>query len=225
MNTYKKYLTAEWQEEAREYYKNTFYVNNDIGHKIDHIDSVFVGMVELAHKVKAKVDIDVIFMCAYLHDIKSNEDRKNHHTLAGEYVEAISDPWLSMFSQGEITLIANAVREHRASRVVEPFSMYSTLIRLADKGVPEFQAIVERIAKANVKSIPANLSTEEHGKLINKVIHHLEEKYSRTGYITTDVEYVTMYKEELETLWKRIESYSTSELGSIINLIVLNTIG
>jgi hypothetical protein len=219
------YFRNQWQKEAREYYRHTFYIHNDLGHQIDHADDVYKNMAMLACKLKSpSIDYHIIFMCAYLHDIKVYENRKEHHDLAGDYVKNISDKYLKMFNSDELCIIENAVREHRASSVTSSSSIYSKILRIADKGRPDLQAIISRMVKSNKFPTDIKDSLDAYGEKIKYIIDHLKAKYSRTGYITNDTEYVEHYKVELEELWSKLESYSDSELGSLVNLITLSTL-
>jgi len=197
---------GNWKKDARDFYNKKFYVNNDAGHYIDHADDVYKEMMRLNLHLGLQLNEDMIFMTAYTHDIFVNEGRKNHHSLARDYVIGNSDTFLEQFDPDELRLIGQAVNEHRASGKDHYSNDYARLIRLGDKGTPNLDKIIMRGYTSNKHkhdAIDEDMATE--------VVHHLKDKYGRDGYGFKSTDYRIVYGHELEEFWLELDKIDVAE--------------
>jgi len=184
----------------REYYKR--YLSPVKGdnvrnsHGIDHCDDVYNLMILLNDKLKYGYSKSVIALAAYTHDLYSDtKNRSNHHKLAYEHVINRNDDILKTINSETLSLIANAVLEHRASYTGEFSSNLSRLISAADRGLPDYDLHYNR-------SLVYNDGNHK------EVVDHLVDKFGRDGYATKKYPdfYIEMFKEELEIFFKKIDN-------------------
>lgn len=174
--------------------------SNSLSHGMEHIDSVVETALYLRAKYNLDVDTEEIVVAGLLHDMYNDKDRKNHHELAAKWIEASINPILNKSKESKYR-IANAIREHRASYKGEYSSTLSELIATADLNSPDIYDILERMYYYVIDT--------EHKLDINTVkqrmLTHLEEKYSRTGYIKYPDLYLKEHSSGLEHLYKIID--------------------
>jgi len=195
-----KELLDEKYSLIRDYYKINFYDHNDPAHQIDHADEVYKNALRYIDNNNIITDTDVVFFMCYTHDIFAGKNREMHHLLAFEYVRNASDKYLKELSDAQLFLISEAVLKHRASSTMNTRSLYDTILRIADKGVPNLNKIIKRSYEYTRDKVPEN-------QLENAVKKHIKEKYSRNGYAFNDSMYVNTYQEELEVFWNEVDEY------------------
>ncbi len=203
---------TEWQKEARNYYNEVFYKNNDDAHNLVHIDDVWNNAVNIISKQEdiCGVNMDVMFMCVYCHDLFAGSDRKIHHVLAANYVLNNSDIFLSKFDKGMLSYIADAVFEHRASSKIDPSNWYSRVLRTADKGVLVLKNVILRSVQYNITTL------SDVYKIVENVRTHILEKMGRGGYLYNDEYYTNAYREELEELWCDIDNMIDDDIRKVV---------
>ena len=189
--------------EAREFYKNTFYVGNSKAHDMQHIKEVHSNMRDLikSENLESQTDEHIVMLCAYLHDIFCESHRSQHHIKAKEYVDANSDVYLQRLSQDERDVLGLAVLEHRSSCNMKPSNVYSRLLQIADKGPADADRIFQRCRDYNRQVGDSEEDTEK------RICHILERKYGENGYFYKDEEYCRMYAKEVAALKQRVKEH------------------
>jgi len=168
-------MTRKEHNYWRNHFNKRYYVKNDKGHQIDHIDAVYNGMMELNDRRRIKLDTKLIFFTAYCHDLFTHVDRDLHHELAKDYVLKYHREMGLNDAEGEI--VAMAVYEHRSSTGCSYSNEYSKLIQIADKGKPILYDYIRRSFKYN--------SDKHSGReeIAIFVLQHLRDKFGRNnGY-------------------------------------------
>lgn len=173
------------------------YSTFDDAHQIGHVLSVLKNSLELTSNMK-KINLSLVYVIAFYHDIGLKFGRKNHHLTGATYLE--NDAIIkNFFNKEEVKLMKEAIEDHRASRQDKPRSLYGQIIAEADRDInPE--KIITRTIQFGLNHYP-NLSKDEH---FNRTFLHLQEKYGNDGYLT-----LTLYLE------KNVEGLK--KLGELLN--------
>ena len=117
----KDYIEAEILPRYREF---------DSAHRIDHVQEVIRGSLELA--LHYDVDVDMVYTVAAYHDTGLCGGREEHHILSGRILRG--DATLKhYFSPDKIEIMAQAVEDHRASSSHAPRSIYGRIAAEADR--------------------------------------------------------------------------------------------
>ena len=82
------------------------------------------------------------------------------------------------FTEEQISTIADAAEDHRASADHEPRTLYGRIVAEADRHIDPLN-IIERTIQFGLDHYP-ELSREEH---FGRMVAHLKEKYGRGGYL------------------------------------------
>lgn len=118
-------------EKLREYVKKR--LENDAAHDFEHVMRVLKNAIMIARKEKA--DIRTITAEVLLHDIvsypKSDPRSKNSSLESAEESKKILKE--HDFSQDEIKIIADAIRDHSFSRGVVPQTLEGKILQDADR--------------------------------------------------------------------------------------------
>ncbi|MFI3320432.1 MAG: HD domain-containing protein [Rikenellaceae bacterium] len=147
----------------------------DKGHNCDHIEAVVAGALELAEGYD--VDCDMLYTAAIFHDLGLVEGRETHHITSARMLR--EDSFIQgYFTPEQITIISEAIEDHRASAKGEPRSMYGKILSSADRIInPDL--IIMRAYYHSLKHF-ANYTLEEH---IDRILEHIIAKYGDNGYI------------------------------------------
>ncbi len=177
----------------RKYYNDKYYKNNDPAHGLPHIDEVYANAVQILKESRYKeCDPSLVALSVYLHDIFTNIDRLNHHTLVKEYVRNREDEFLKVLSDRDIRYVEYAVLEHRSSIVTPPSSLYSEVLRLADTGAPILERLLRRMWAYHYND---DMSDMDVAKL---VLHHAYSKFGSCGYAYDDSIYKEYYRDDID---------------------------
>jgi len=198
---------VEFRQKVRAYYEED-YAKNDLAHQMDHADGVVEGGLIINRKLKLKVDEKLIILAGYMHDIFTGAHRKEHHTLAYDYVMKIGGKLWNL-SRHETKLVANAVKEHRSSGDGIFTSTLSEIIAAADKGRPDLTDYI-------LRSFKYHLKTESKDEAYKNVLEHLKEKFSSTGYATYPDLYAKFYGDDLKHLQKQIDDLTLKDVIKIV---------
>lgn len=151
------------------------YDNFDAAHRRSHAEAVIDNSLELAKHYD--VDINMVYAIAAYHDTGLVEGRERHHIVSGEILK--QDRALRRwFSERQITVMADAAEDHRASAGHEPRSMYGKIVAEADRDI-EPMRIIRRTVEFGASNYP-HLNKEEQWQ---RAVSHLEEKYGEQGYL------------------------------------------
>ena len=176
------------------------YDNFDAAHQRDHAMKVIDESLVLAKGYD--VNPDMVYVIAAYHDLGLCEGRETHHLVSGTIVR--NDERLRQwFTSEEIEVMARAVEDHRASATHAPRSIYGRIVAEADRNI-DIDVIITRTLQYGLAHYP-ELDAEGH---VHRAIHHLHEKYSRTGYLKLWIP-GSKNERELHRLWNLIDDEAT----------------
>ena len=122
-------------------------------------------------------DIDMVYVIAAYHDLGLTGPRAIHHITSGKILmaDARLKRW---FSPKQLLMMKEAVEDHRASASRAPRSIYGKIVAEADRDL-EPTNVIRRTIQFGLANY-AELDREGHW---NRLLQHLDEKYSTRGYI------------------------------------------
>ena len=146
------------------------------------------------------------------HDLGHAENPKMHEILSAKHF--LEDAFMqNYFKKEEQLIIAQAIKDHRASNSHSPCSIYGKILSTADRST-DVHAFLQRTHAYSVQHHP-ELSFKEHAQ---RAYAHMVDKYGKTGYAKTfldDAEY-NAFKDEIDTMIsdekKFFETYATLNL-------------
>ncbi len=151
------------------------YDHFDSAHRRDHAEQVMRESLRLASLHGAREEL--AYTIAAYHDTGLVAGRELHHIHSGEIIR--SDQRLrEWFSEEEITLMAEAAEDHRASSDHAPRTIYGQIVAEADRTI-EPLTILRRTVQYGLTHYPA-YDREEHYR---RFLDHLLEKYAEGGYL------------------------------------------
>lgn len=156
------------------------YDNFDRGHRRDHAQQVIERSAQLAKGFD--VDAQMVYVIAAYHDTGLCYGRENHHTDSARII--LDDKELHRwFTPEQITIIAQAAEDHRASTDHAPRTIYGRIVAEADRLIiPEL--IIRRTIQFSLANFPT-LDKEGHWQ---RSLEHLHEKYDEGGYLRLWIE-------------------------------------
>lgn len=148
----------------------------DKAHDRQHVLTVISESMELAKNIDG-IDLSMVYAIAAYHDTGLCRDRKTHHIVSGEIIQA--DATLRhWFSEEEIITMKEAVEDHRASADHEPRSIYGRIVAEADR-IIDTDTTLRRTVQYGLKHYP-ELGKEQQ---YERFVAHLNEKYAPGGYL------------------------------------------
>lgn len=127
-------------------------------HGLLHIANVIRTGLMLAsfyHK-----DYDITFTAAAYHDLGLKISRDHHEQNSGKVV-AQDTRLVDFFSPAEITIIREAVEDHRGSRKTPPRSFYGRIISDSDRDF-DIKILAKRQLATSIKNLPNINDFEQH---------------------------------------------------------------
>lgn len=151
------------------------YQQFDRAHNTEHVTRVIRSSLQLAQQTGA--DVDMVYTIAAYHDLGLTGPRAVHHITSGKILmtDARLKRW---FSPEQVRLMKEAVEDHRASASRAPRSIYGKIVAEADRDL-EPANVIRRTIQYGLANY-AQLDREGHW---NRLLQHLDEKYSTRGYI------------------------------------------
>ena len=144
-------------------------------HGLRHVNRVIKNSLQLADVTGA--DIDMVYVIAAYHDLGMEGPRAIHHLTSGKILQA--DARLKRwFNAEQIKIMKEAVEDHRASSSRQPRSIYGKIVAEADRDI-DVHEIFLRAIEYGKENYPEK-DKEEQWKRFSD---HMDEKYSRNGYI------------------------------------------
>ena len=144
-------------------------------HGLEHVTRVIRNAIQLVKITGA--DINMVYVIAAYHDLGMSGPRAIHHITGGKILQA--DARLKRwFSSDQIKIMKEAVEDHRASASKAPRSIYGKIIAEADRDLDP-ETIFRRAIQYGLENYPEKNQEEQWERFNN----HMEEKYSRQGYI------------------------------------------
>lgn len=165
-------------KQIKEYIENNIlpqYHNFDKGHNIDHVKTVIEESLKLADGLE--VNTDMVYTIAAYHDLGLLKDRKTHHLLSGEILQADKE-LTNWFTDEQIYIMKQAVEDHRASSKLEPRSIYGKIVAEADRDIKPLK-IIRRTIQFSMNAQP-NADKETYWQ---HLLEHMKEKYEIGGYM------------------------------------------
>ena len=151
------------------------YADFDKAHNMEHVTSVIRRTLALAQHLGA--DEDMAYVIAAYHDLGLEGPRAVHHITSGKILQA--DRRLAKwFSPQQITIMREAVEDHRASASHSPRSIYGRIVAEADRELKP-ETVFRRTIMFGLDHYP-DMTKEEHWKRFSE---HIHDKYSVSGYI------------------------------------------
>ena len=151
------------------------YQQFDRAHNMEHVTRVIRSSLQLAQQTGA--DVDMVYAIAAYHDLGLTGPRAIHHLTSGKILRA--DARLKRwFSPEQLRLMKEAVEDHRASASRAPRSIFGKIVAEADRDL-EPNNVIRRTIQFGLANY-AQLDREGHWQ---RLLQHLEEKYSTRGYI------------------------------------------
>lgn len=144
-------------------------------HGLRHVNRVIKNALKLAHITGA--DIDMVYVIAAYHDLGMSGPRAIHHITGGKILMA-DNRLKRWFSKEQITIMKEAVEDHRASSSRQPRSIYGKIVAEADRDIEAHEIFRRAILYA--KENNPNVDKEQLWELF---ANHMDEKYSVHGYI------------------------------------------
>lgn len=188
--------------------KNIFkeYLKNDKGHSLDHITYVINRSLKFAQNVD-NINVDIVYTAAVYHDIGHHIDPKNHEKVSARIM--YEDKNLKeFFDEKELTIIKEAIEDHRSSSSKEPRSIYGKILYTADKNNTSINNALTRTYQYRLKHFP-NYSLKE---IIKDSRKHLIDKFGNNGYATEKIyfedEEYNKYLKELRNLLENEEEFT-----------------
>ena len=151
------------------------YAAFDKAHNMEHVTRVIRSSLELVKATGA--DINMVYVIAAYHDLGMEGPRAIHHITGGRILA--SDVRLRRwFSPEQITVMRQAVEDHRASASRAPRSIYGKIVAEADRDISA-DTVVRRCVQFGLDSYPG-MDREQQWQ---RFAQHIHDKYSTTGYI------------------------------------------
>lgn len=151
------------------------YEKNDLGHNIDHIKYVIERSLKFASCVD-NINLDMVYTIAAYHDIGHFIDAKNHEKVSSEMLKS-DENLKKFFSDEEISIMSDAVYDHRASLEGIPRTIYGKIVSSADRNtlidVPLKRTYAYRIKHND------NYDLET---IIEESRKHIIDKFGKSGY-------------------------------------------
>lgn len=148
----------------------------DAGHGCDHARTVIAQALAIATHYP-EVDRSMVLVAAAYHDLGLAYGREEHHLHSARIVRS-DDRLRQWFSDEEITTIADAAQDHRASSGHEPRTTYGRIVAEADR-VIDGETIVRRALQYGLDHQP---ELDREGQY-RRLLEHMHEKYDYGGYL------------------------------------------
>lgn len=191
------------------------YDKHDAAHRRNHANIVIEQSLKLAEHYN--VNKNMVYAIAAYHDTGIIYGREQHHVESKRIV--LSDKILSRwFSEEQISIMADAVEDHRASSKHAPRTIYGAIVAEADRVIrPE--SIIRRTIQFTLNNHP-ELDREE-GYI--RLLQHLKEKYDYGGYLKLwikesdnakrleELRQIIANKEQLRSIYERIYTEETTK--------------
>lgn len=179
------------------------YNKNEKGHGIDHIKYVIDRSFELVKENNLDVNLDMVYTIAAYHDIGHHIDSKTHEIISADIMSKDKE-LKKFFNDKELTIIKEAIEDHRASAKDEPRSIYGRIVSSADRN-NDVEACLRRTYTYGKKLNPE--ATDE--ELFLRAYDVLVNKFGENGYAKfffKDSKYESFLK-EIRTLLKDKKNY------------------
>jgi len=145
------------------------------GHGRSHIETTIRESLLLARTCGA--DENMAYTIAAYHDLGIPRGRKTHHLTSAALMQA-DKTLLRWFSEEQITLMKEAIEDHRASADNPPRTLYGRIIADADHYI-----VPEDILRRTILYGKANYPHLSHDEHVERARDHMREKFCENGYL------------------------------------------
>ncbi|MBQ8047479.1 MAG: HD domain-containing protein [Prevotella sp.] len=147
----------------------------DKAHNLTHANRVISRSLVLARNVGA--NLNMAYVVAAYHDLGMSGPRAIHHITSGKILNADArlKKW---FTPEEISIMREAVEDHRASASHAPRSIYGKIVAEADRDM-EPEIVFRRTVQYGLSHYPEKAKEEQW----ERFCEHMHNKYSENGYI------------------------------------------
>lgn len=176
---------------------------NDAAHRQAHFEMVFQTGCVINLELGLGFDEKLILFSAYFHDLFA-WTRFNHHEMAFHWLTTTDHPVIvDNLTPAEVTSVAWACMQHRASFKGEFRDPFCELINSADREFPDnFDYLMNRCLQHREKT-HAHLPLEERRAA---AIQHLKEKAGTGGYCRFPDMYLKVFGDQLAERRKLIDA-------------------
>ncbi|MBE6754193.1 MAG: HD domain-containing protein [Ruminococcaceae bacterium] len=151
------------------------YFQNDKGHQLDHVFYVIRRSLLFMEQFD-RLDADMVYTIAAYHDIAHHVNKDEHEVLSAEALR--SDAGIrQFFTEEQLRIMAEAIKDHRASLAHQPRSDYGRVVSSADRST-DIDAFFRRTHAYSLKHYPGH-TEEEH---MERCYQHMQSKYGSGGY-------------------------------------------
>lgn len=151
------------------------YAAFDRAHNTSHVHAVIENSLALSKNFS--LDINMVYTIAAYHDVGLKNGRENHEKNAALFL--LSDKNLNCwFSEEALAVMAQAVKDHRASMKQEPCSIYGKIVAEADREI-NYDRILKRVIFFSLDNFP-QYSFQQH---FERCHEHMTRKYGENGYL------------------------------------------
>jgi len=171
-------MAAVMPRELTEYIETRIlpgYTRFDSAHNIEHAQRVLANSMAIAEDYD--VNMAMVYVIAAYHDVGLIDGRDGHEKASAALLLA-DDALKQWFADDELSVMAQAVEDHRASNDCEPRSLYGKIIAEADRDI-DYATILKRTVQYSLEHFP-RYNFEQH---FERTISHLNEKYGENGYL------------------------------------------
>ena len=164
--------------ELKEYIEQNIlplYEAHDAAHGPEHVRTVLENSFDLLDGLD--VDQNMVYTVAAYHDVGVRVSRERHEEISGQWLweDRELERW---FTPEQRRTMREAVEDHRASRQEPPRNIYGRIVSEADRDLDP-ERVVRRMVEYSLAHRP-QFTEEEH---IERIIDHVRDKYSETGYL------------------------------------------
>jgi len=147
----------------------------DKAHDIGHARQVIDRSMEIARNYE--VNTAMVYTVAAYHDTGLCGGREKHHEISAEILRA--DATLRRwFDDGQISVMSEAVEDHRASSDREPRSIYGRIVAEADRCL-DTETVIRRTIRYGIDRYP-DFDRRQH---FERCMAHISRKYGEGGYL------------------------------------------
>lgn len=151
------------------------YAEFGASHGINHVQRVINQSIKLARNTGA--DINMVYTIAAYHDIGMSGPRAIHHITGGKILQA-DQRLRKWFTEDQMTVMREAIEDHRASSSHSPRSMYGKIVAEADRDL-EPEVVFRRTIQFGLEQYP----DQDKESQWERFRSHMMNKYSAQGYI------------------------------------------
>ena len=171
------------------------YLLNDKGHGLGHVQYVIRRSLQFMAQFE-NMNAGMVYTIAAYHDIAHHIDKDKHEVLSAEALQ--NDAALKRFFTAEqITVMKEAVEDHRASLQTPPRSDYGKVVSSADRST-DVDGFIRRTHAYSLKHFPEYTEA----LCMERCYAHMQNKYGHGGYAKSyvvDEEYL-QFLQTMQTL-------------------------